>query len=872
MIPIKLNISGFLSYRQPVEIDFSSIDLACIAGSNGAGKSSILDAITWSLFGQARRRDDSVINTRSEIAEVAFSFDYEGNIYRVIRSYQRGKSVKLEFQIQRKDSPSQEIDDLSMDQDPDSQAVGTWKTLSERTLRDTQKSIEDTLRLDYETFVNAAFFLQGEADLFTQQPPGDRKRILTKILGLEIWETYRSRAVEQRKSIEETVLSLDGRLAEINSELLEEEERLTQLTQLEEELARLTKVRLTQESNLENIKKIVASLDELRKNVDVRFEQLEMDKKREGDLEMRLTSRNFDRDKYSQVLLKEPEIMKRYDSLCKSRESLENLDQIAERFRKHERRREAPRLKIESERARLEQELSSLRNIESSIQALLASKPDNLEKVKSQIEIISSIEADIEKRKKLDEERALTLEKLAYAKGENPQLKKEMEDLKSKIEMLTETAGAVCPTCGQPLSPEERSNLIDEYNTLGKTMGDKYRKNLTLVDEVGEQVAALQDKIDKLADLDGKLLQEKDILNKINTQLDHIEEQQKSWEKEGAPRLKLVIKTLEDESFCHEFREILVKIDAELKEIGYDAAEHDKLRRLVQENQNTEEEYFTLERAKAALEPLDKEIENIKADIEEQKLVVKTAQEVYDQAVTTYSAHQAQAPDLAQAQRDFLDTRESENKIHLEVGAARQKVMVLDDLKIRRKSLEADRGELTQRIGRYKQLEKAFGKDGVPALLIESALPQIENKANDILDRLSGGTMSVRFITQREYKDKSRKDLRETLDIQISDDMGTREYEMFSGGEAFRVNFSIRLALSEILAQRAGARLQTLVIDEGFGSQDEIGRQRLIETINTVKPDFAKILVITHIETLKEAFPSRIEVEKTPLGSIINVQ
>ena len=872
MIPIKLNISGFLSYRQPVEIDFSSIDLACIAGSNGAGKSSILDAITWSLFGQARRRDDSVINTRSEIAEVAFSFDYEGNIYRVIRSYQRGKSVKLEFQIQRKDSPSQEIDDLSMDQDPDSQAVGTWKTLSERTLRDTQKSIEDTLRLDYETFVNAAFFLQGEADLFTQQPPGDRKRILTKILGLEIWETYRSRAVEQRKSIEETVLSLDGRLAEINSELLEEEERLTQLTQLEEELARLTKVRLTQESNLENIKKIVASLDELRKNVDVRFEQLEMDKKREGDLEMRLTSRNFDRDKYSQVLLKEPEIMKRYDSLCKSRESLENLDQIAERFRKHERRREAPRLKIESERARLEQELSSLRNIESSIQALLASKPDNLEKVKSQIEIISSIEADIEKRKKLDEERALTLEKLAYAKGENPQLKKEMEDLKSKIEMLTETAGAVCPTCGQPLSPEERSNLIDEYNTLGKTMGDKYRKNLTLVDEVGEQVAALQDKIDRLADLDGKLLQEKDILNKINTQLDHIEEQQRSWEKEGAPRLKLVIKTLEDESFCHEFREILVKIDAELKEIGYDAAEHDKLRRLVQENQNTEEEYFTLERAKAALEPLDKEIENIKADIEEQKLVVKTAQEVYDQAVTTYSAHQAQAPDLAQAQRDFLDTRESENKIHLEVGAARQKVMVLDDLKIRRKSLEADRGELTQRIGRYKQLEKAFGKDGVPALLIESALPQIENKANDILDRLSGGTMSVRFITQREYKDKSRKDLRETLDIQISDDMGTREYEMFSGGEAFRVNFSIRLALSEILAQRAGARLQTLVIDEGFGSQDEIGRQRLIETINTVKPDFAKILVITHIETLKEAFPSRIEVEKTPLGSIINVQ
>ena len=131
--------------------------------------------------------------------------------------------------------------------------------------------------------------------------------------------------------------------------------------------------------------------------------------------------------------------------------------------------------------------------------------------------------------------------------------------------------------------------------------------------------------------------------------------------------------------------------------------------------------------------------------------------------------------------------------------------------------------------------------------------------------------MAVRFITQREYKDKTRDDLRETLDIQISDSAGVREYEMFSGGEAFRVNFAIRLALSEVLAQRAGARLQTLVIDEGFGSQDEIGRQRLIETINTVKPDFAKILVITHIDSMKEAFQTRIEVEKTPQGSVVNI-
>ena len=175
------------------------------------------------------------------------------------------------------------------------------------------------------------------------------------------------------------------------------------------------------------------------------------------------------------------------------------------------------------------------------------------------------------------------------------------------------------------------------------------------------------------------------------------------------------------------------------------------------------------------------------------------------------------------------------------------------------------------KIGRYKTLERAFGKDGVPALLVEQALPEIETKANELLDRLSDGTMSVRFVTQSAYKDKKRDDLKETLDIQISDGAGVRDYEMYSGGEAFRVNFAIRLALSEVLARRKGARLQTLVIDEGFGSQDALGKQRLIESINAVQNDFAKIIVITHLDDLKDAFPTRIEVEKAETGSTVHV-
>jgi exonuclease SbcC len=128
--------------------------------------------------------------------------------------------------------------------------------------------------------------------------------------------------------------------------------------------------------------------------------------------------------------------------------------------------------------------------------------------------------------------------------------------------------------------------------------------------------------------------------------------------------------------------------------------------------------------------------------------------------------------------------------------------------------------------------------------------------------------MHVKIETQRQTK---RGDLLETLDINISDELGTRNYEMFSGGEAFRINFAIRIALSKLLARRAGAPLPTLVIDEGFGTQDSDGIEKLKEAINSIQDDFDKILVITHIEELRDAFPTRIDVIKTAEGSTLTV-
>ncbi|MBP6086843.1 MAG: SMC family ATPase, partial [Pelolinea sp.] len=228
-------------------------------------------------------------------------------------------------------------------------------------------------------------------------------------------------------------------------------------------------------------------------------------------------------------------------------------------------------------------------------------------------------------------------------------------------------------------------------------------------------------------------------------------------------------------------------------------------------------------------------------------------------------------PNLTVLNSELESARNEENRLRTEVGAAQQMVNVLETQRKRKSELTEEIEKSNLLIARLKMLETAFGKDGVPALLIEQALPEIESQANELLDRLSDGRMSVSFETERAYKDKKREDRRQTLDILISDASGRREYELFSGGEAFRINFAIRLALSQMLAGRAGARLRTLVIDEGFGSQDAEGRQRLIEAINLVSQDFAKILVITHLDELKDAFPSRIEISKVNGSSIVEV-
>ncbi|MBI9042962.1 MAG: SMC family ATPase [Anaerolineaceae bacterium] len=850
MIPVYLRLSGFLSYQQPVELDFSTFDLACISGANGAGKSTLLDAISWGIFGEARRKDDAIINAHTDTAEVRLDFEYEGNLYRVQRSKKRSKTTTLEFQIQ--------------DQ------AKKWQSLSEHSVRETEKKIQQTLRMDYDTFINASFFLQGKADLFAQQRPGERKRILTNILGLETWEIYRQNSLEKRKKLELESNGLEKILIEIINELNLGDQRKARLEQLEKELGQAEIIRAAKEKELENLHRLSASLNEQKNLVDILAQQTSNLKKRKETLEKDFLARKTDQLTYQHQLDSAEEIQTGYQDLQKLRLDLEKWDGIARNFQDQEKQRAKPLMEIEKERSRLQEAKKNLDDQKKKMEDQQNELPElqsSLNTIQSQINLNKK---KIEELKNLRKELDQFQDTEAHALAENLKLKSEMQELKNRIDQLKNTEGALCPLCGQLLETNERLNLISELEIKGKTMGDHFRENQAFLQNMKTQKKEIEKRLsemDKKENLQRNLQREFDQnANKIDT----LQKTLTSWQID-AEKLEAINLSLQNEDFAIGAYKTLAAADAALKKIGYDSAAHDEVRRNEMKARIFESKMRELEVARGALEPLAREISNLKESIQALEQEIIEQEGIYKKAEDKYLMDAAAIPDINLEEKQLYTLQEQENQLRMQVGGAVQEVKVLDTLQVRKDTLEEEQKVLSHKISQYGILERAFSKDGIPALLIEQALPEIELQANEILDKLTNGGMSVRFQTQRDYKDKKRQDKKETLDILISDSAGVRAYELFSGGEAFRVNFAIRLALSRVLAQRAGARLQTLVIDEGFGSQDSEGRQRLVEAINLVRKDFSKILVITHLDELKEAFTTRIEVSKELQGSQIQV-
>jgi exonuclease SbcC len=324
-------------------------------------------------------------------------------------------------------------------------------------------------------------------------------------------------------------------------------------------------------------------------------------------------------------------------------------------------------------------------------------------------------------------------------------------------------------------------------------------------------------------------------------------------------KLLMLNRKLETKDYSKDLLEDVKDFEKKLFEISYNPSLHKEIKQNIESFQYLETEKKKLDQKLNEKQLLTSEIKKIDEKSEQlSHLIAKSTEEIN---TITYNA-----ADLDGINKIIsLHEASLDEAISIREDLVKNQAGTLEKMS-HYKLLETEYEEKNQeyRILYHQEalLQRAtdiFSKNGIQSFIIENALPEIENKANQILDIISDGRLQVFFKVQSKTKKGSFK---ETMDIDISNEGQLRSYELFSGGEKFKVDLAIRIAISYVLSNKSGARLSMLMIDEGFGTQDKDGILRFVECINRISKDFEKVIVVTHLDELKDYFQTLIRVSK----------
>lgn len=1016
MVPVRLELKNFLSYGTDAPpLDFEAFDVACLSGGNGEGKSALLDAMTWAIWGEARKSsgkrkpDDELIRIGTRHMQVTFTFDLEGTRYRVTRSFSKSATGKtttsdLEFQVY---APEEEA----------------YRPLTGSTQRETQGRIDDAVGLDYDTFINSAFLLQGRSDEFTQKSPSQRKDILVRILNLSRYEALEDRARDRWRSAKQQLQRAKAEVERLQEALDDvdewEEERDDLRAAIEEQQRTLAELRETEKTltqrraDLEakareaaSVRDTIASIDdrieEATDDIDALDERIEdadallahgeeirsaheryealqderdaLDEKRDlhrglekqieqkratlrertNQLERRLDRLKVEREGFEESLsecasklAKRPLVQDKLRSARAARQKVRELSARKEQREQLKRRKESARRTLVGRREQLRGELEGLRNQIEEERTVLEQRSDLQETLAALSEQDERRETLEDRLASLEAEGKTVSQAIREQQGQLEARKEEHAQEQAELERFRAADGKTCPTCGSELTEAHRreveatlSSKIDrleqqiqdrradlqEKKERRATLRSQYaevRKKLEALSDVGEKRATAQEQLRALEDTADALEAHTEQAHRLRERLeagDYAAEARRTWqhcaqrlaelsfdasaydalqdeaaqvdryrdrlreleEAEGRQEelerkidqhnrdIQELRETLDDDTAFASLREQLADLQEKLDEVGFSPDRFQEVREELRALSDAPSRYSELQHAQQNRDDWADQRQRLRDQVEDLRQEKAEAQERLERLEASVAATEELEDELSEVSEAVAEAEATLNELQQRFGMLSERLDQAERDRAALAEAQTERDEAKHDRQLYDHLRTAFGKHGIPSLIIEETLPEIEERANRILDRLTDGRMHVRLETLKEKKSGGTK---ETLEIIITDEQGMpRPYETFSGGESFRVNFALRVALAQLLAERSGVRVRTLVIDEGFGTQDEEGIERLVEAIQSIRQDFAKVLVITHLERLKQAFPVRIEVEKDPAtGSTFEV-
>ncbi|KXK16390.1 MAG: putative nuclease SbcCD subunit C [Chloroflexi bacterium OLB15] len=849
MLPKRLELKNFLAYQSPNPLVFEGIHLACLTGPNGAGKSSLLDAITWALWGKARAsREEELIHHGETEMVVQFDFEQDGIDYRVIRKRTKkgGGSGTLDLFVF----------------DPET----GLREMTEPSKSATQAKIERLLRMSYETFVHSAFLQQGKADSFTALRPTERKKVLGEILELDRWIAYEDGAKAELSRIKDDLTQIDARILDIDSELQQESVLNREREDAETAHNEAKQALAAAQARFDEVQHVPNALKMKREQIAT---SQQAQKRYQGDLEA--VAKEIERQRgriadLEAVTAAQMQIEAGYQTLQAARADDQELGVKLSALTDLQQRRSTLEAQLTSERGAIQQDIARLEaDIAAYNREIAAADTAEYERLRAEI---ITLDLKTQEKDACDAERQQAENQVTALKTSNDRIVPDSQKLRERINRLKEAEGGECPLCGQPLTEEHRDQMAEELEADGRRMKAEHQENSQQIEALTARIKQLRDRVNNLA---GEI-KRGEIARKNEAVLKNaIEKAEVASEKRDTAQANrdALLATLESENFGAELRAQIAALDDEREGLGYDKESHDKARKSLSEYGDYESRHQQLQGALAALPDAQRLLQNILE--RESRLQQELAKET-DRLGTLnleFNALTAQEIEFNQrrdaVERFGIAERTANNRL----VTANQKLNVLQAQRQRKEKLEAQRDGLREARSLYEELREAFGKNGIPAMIIESALPELEDNANRLLGAMTDGRMTLRLNTQRE---KVTGGVQETLLLDISDELGTRSYDMYSGGEAFRINFALRVALSQLLARRAGAQLRTLFIDEGFGTQDEDGRAKLVDAITRIQNKFDLILVITHIDELRDSFPVHVQVEKTRNGSLLSLR
>jgi len=852
MIPISLSLRNFMCYTDPAPLSFESIHTACISGNNGNGKSAIIDAITWALWGQARAgSDDELIHTgRSDMA-VEFDFALGQQRYRIIRKRSKPKTQK---------SAGQTLLEMQL-ATPDG-----YKALTGDTVSQTQQKIIQLLHMDYDTFINSAFIRQGHADEFTKKRPGERKQVLGNILQLSVYDELESLARDKTREQENLTAQLEMVINTLQEEIKQKDQHQADFENTLSRLAALEKQTVEQETLLAGLRKEKQALEHKKTRMQeltgiIQQTQRNLNLWNDQALQCRNRIKNFET-----LIARKSEIQAGYLHLGETRKKSQEMEQKLKQFNSLTQVKHRLEMAVIKAGEELNRQHAIAENRIRDLDQITARLPLCQEEMKTITARLKSLE-EIENRLQEERENSKTVrDRVNFLRMEIARFKDETVQIEEKLKLLSHGESASCPLCESELGAEGQKRIEARY------LAEKNQKAEAARAAAAEliQKETEQKKLD--AEIHNNELKIKTEKEKAQSRCGSLEKAladgKEAAEKIAAEKINLeeIEQRLVKRDFAIDEQSHLYSLEKQIAEIGYDSSLHESLHTEISRSEQWETVWRKLEEAETSISR-DKETEaRALAMTEELKARLDADNIAGRQLATEMENYGKVEADLNRAEAEYQTLMTEQKRVQGVLGGIKSRLERMAELEIKLKEKSGQKNEARKQADIYKELSKTFGKNGIQADLIDMAIPEIEAEANRLLSRMTDNRMNIKMETQRETR---KGTVMETLDINISDELGTRNYEMFSGGEAFRIDFAIRIALSKLLARRAGAPLPTLIIDEGFGTQDSAGIEKIKEAITSIQDDFEKILVITHISDFKDAFPVRIEVTKTPDGSTL---